>query len=245
MKFLKRPPGTEIAYRKIDGRGPGVVWLGGLRSDMDGTKAQYLADWAARQGRAFIRFDYSGHGSSSGRFEDGSIAAWRDDALAVLDELTEGPQILVGSSMGGWMGMLLAHARPERLAGMVLIAPAPDFTDVLMWDLMPEEIRRIIEEKGVWQFENGEESYPITKALIDGGRVCRVLDKNLVAGVAVRILHGMADRDVPWSHGAKLMDVIEGDVRFTLVKGSDHRMSSPADLRLIEETLQALLKETP
>lgn len=242
--FLERTNGERVAYHRQDGRGPGILWLGGFHSDMNGTKAQALAAWTARTGRAGVRFDYFGHGQSSGDFRHGTISRWRDDALAVLDEMAKGPQILVASSMGGWIAMLLAHARPERIAGMLLIAPAPDFTEHLVWEKMPADIRHQILERGYWMRESEYEApYPITRELIEDGRRNGVLDRPLELRVPVRIIHGMADKDVPWTHGMKLTEVIGGDLTVTLVKGSDHRLSSPSDLKLIERTLDNLVKD--
>jgi len=242
--YLSRLDGERVAHRRTPGSGPGILWLGGFRSDMNGTKAEHLAAWAERNGRPFLRFDYFGHGASSGAFEDGTISRWRDDALAVLDALTEGPQILVASSMGGWIATLLAEARPERIAAMVLIAPAPDLTEVLMWDRMPPDVRRAIAEDGFWQYQpDGADGYPITRALIEDGRNCLVLGKTINAPGPVRILHGDADQDVPWQHGLRLMDVLTGDVTFTLVKGADHRLSTAANLALIVRTVESVLKD--
>lgn len=243
-EFLKRPDGAHIAYRRQAGRGPGLVWLGGFRSDMTGTKAAMLADFAAREDRAFVRFDYFGHGASSGAFRDGTISRWRDDALAVLDAVSDGPQVLIGSSMGGWIATLVAKARPERIAGIVLIAPAPDFTEELMWRNAPAEIQAVILEQGVFEHapEDGE-GYPITRALIEDGRTNRVLGDKLRLAAPVRILHGTADTSVPWQHGLRLLEVFVGDVTFTLVQGADHRLSSPADLHLIERTVKNLLED--
>jgi pimeloyl-ACP methyl ester carboxylesterase len=242
--FLHRINGERVAYLKTEGGGPGILWLGGFHSDMNGTKAQAVAAWAARTGRASLRFDYFGHGRSSGNFRNGTISAWRNDALAVLDTVAKGPQILVASSMGGWIAMLLAHQRPKRIAGMLLIAPAPDFTEDLMWAKMPPEIRRQIMEEGSWlRPSEYEEPYPITRELIEDGRHNLVLDRPLDLPVPVRILHGMADRDVPWEQGFKLMDVLTQDTTFTAVKGADHRMSSPANLKLIEQALERLIED--
>jgi pimeloyl-ACP methyl ester carboxylesterase len=242
--FLKRADGARLAYRRQAGRGPGLVWLGGFRSDMTGTKAEMLAAFAARENRAFLRFDYFGHGESSGAFQDGTISRWKDDAVAVLDELTEGPQVLIGSSMGGWMATLAAKARPERIAGLVLLAPAPDFTEELMWKNAPPEIKAAIQGQGVWQHEPEDgDSYPITRALIEDGRANRVLGEALNLSVPVRILHGTADTSVPWQHGLRLLEVYSGDVTFTLVQGADHRLSSDANLHLIERTVETLLRD--
>lgn len=241
--FHDRADGERVAFLRTEGRGPGLLWLGGFHSDMSGIKAQSLAMWAERRGRAFVRFDYFGHGRSSGDFRNGTISRWRDDALEVLDTITSGPQVLVASSMGGWIALLLARLRPERIAGMVLIAPAPDFTEALMWAKMPEDIRRQIMETGSWlRPSEYEEPYPITRQLIEDGRNNLVLDRPLALRVPVRVLHGTADRDVPWQHGLRALDVLDGDVTFTLVKGADHRMSSPQALKLILETVEALLE---
>jgi len=211
---------------------------------MMGNKAQALSQWAARQGRAFLRFDYFGHGQSSGDFHNGTISRWRDDALAVLDDLTEGPQILVASSMGGWIATLLAQLRPERVAGLLLIAPAPDFTEDLIWAKLPPDIRQIVMETGQWLYDCPPEApCPITKALIEDGRNNLVLQSPVVVKGPVRILHGSADRDVPWQQGVRLVECLDGDITFTLVKGADHRMSSPANLALIEHTLETLLED--
>ena len=242
--YLPRQDGERIAYRRMEGRGPGILWLGGFHSDMNGTKAQAMAKWAARSGRTFLRFDYFGHGESSGAFEDGTISRWRDDTLAVLDALTEGPQIVLGSSMGGWMAMLLAEARPQTVAAIVLIAPAPDLTEDLMWAKMPPDVRRTIAEDGRWQYQpDGAEGYPITRALIEDGRKCLVLGKKLEIRGPVRILHGEADLDVPWQHSLRLMDVLTGDVTFTLVKGAGHHLSTAANLALIARTVEGILKD--
>lgn len=235
----------RLAYAKRGGAGPGIVWLGGFRSDMEGTKARAVDAWAARAKRACLRFDYFGHGRSSGDFLQGTISRWRDDALAVLDALSEGPQVLVGSSMGGWLAMLAAKARPERVAGLLLIAPATDFTEDLMWEQMPEEARRALLQDGVWQRESAaaEESYPISCALIEDGRRNLILDDKHALPFPVRILQGMADEDVPWPHALKLSGAIEGDVTVTLVKNGDHRLSTPSDLKLLERTLDALMED--
>jgi pimeloyl-ACP methyl ester carboxylesterase len=234
---------ARIAYRKREGQVPCVVWLGGFRSDMDGTKAAALDAWAARRGQAYLRFDYSGHGSSQGAFVDGTISGWRDDALAVLDGLSRGPVVLVGSSMGGWIALLLARARPERIAGLVLIAPAADFTEDLMWAQMTADVRRVLLETGRWHNPSADGGYPITRALIEDGRRHLVLGQKHAFPFPVRILQGMRDADVPWRHTLRLAEAIDGDVRLTLVKNGDHRLSTPADLKLLERTLAALIED--
>ncbi|MDE2135402.1 MAG: alpha/beta hydrolase [Alphaproteobacteria bacterium] len=237
--------GERLAYVKRSGAGPGIVWLGGFRSDMEGNKAKAVDAWAVAAGRACVRFDYSGHGRSSGDFLQGTISRWRDDGLAVLDALTAGPQILVGSSMGGWIATLMAKARPERVAGLLLIAPATDFTEALMWEQMPEEVRRVLLQEGVWRRESAcaEECYPITRGLIEDGRWHLLLGDRHAFPFPVRILQGMADPDVPWPHALKLAGAIDADVTVTLVKNGDHRLSTPSNLRLLERALDALAED--
>jgi pimeloyl-ACP methyl ester carboxylesterase len=228
--------GERIAWRRIDGAAPTVVWLGGFRSDMTGTKAEALADWAQGSGRAFVRFDYFAHGASSGDFGHGTITRWRSDALAVIDALTEGPLILAGSSMGGWIATMAALARPERIAGLVLIAPAADFTERLIWDHLPADARRAIEQDGVWTRPSDYGTPdPITRALVEDGRRWTILPGPLDIRVPVRILQGGADADVPWRHALALAEAIESeDLVFTLIRDGDHRLSRPQDLaRLI------------
>ena len=242
MQRLEREDGETIAYLARDGKPPGIVWLGGFHSDMTGTKAAALDEWAARAGRAFTRFDYFGHGASSGDFRAGTISRWRADALAVLDKLTTGPQVLVGSSMGGWISLLTALARPERVAAMLLIAPAADFTEDLMWARLPEDVKQAIMEKGEWMRPSQyEEPYPITRLLIEDGRKNLVLNAPIRLPFSVRILQGMKDPDVPWMHAVKTVERIEGDVTLTLIKNGDHRLSTPADLDRMIAALEQLL----
>lgn len=232
-------PPRRIAIRARTGTSPGLFWLGGFKSDMSGTKAQALDAWAAGQGRACVRFDYSGHGESGGAFEDGTIGRWHEESLAVFDAFCEGPQIVIGSSMGGWMALLLARALRRRggesaasLAGLVLIAPAPDFTEALMWKGFSPEIRAEIETKGVWYrpSEYGE-PYPITKALIDDGRNHLVLGGMIEVGCPVRILQGKQDEDVPWRHAFALAERLPTeDVVLTMIQDGDHRLSRPQDI---------------
>ncbi len=242
LQFLDREDGERLAYRRLGGSGPGLFWVGGFRSNMEGTKAEYLAEWAASRKRAMLRFDYYAHGRSSGDFVKGTITRWRDDALAAFDRLTEGPQIVVGSSMGGWIADLLALTRPDRVAALVLLAPAPDFTEDLMWNPMPEAARKAVLDAGLWFYEGEGDSYPITRALIESGRENLVLGKPQKISFPVRILHGMADAEVPWRHTLKLVDIIEGDVRLTLLKNSGHRLSTPEDLELIVGTVDGLFE---
>ena len=239
---LKRPDGEEIAWRKVEGDGPTLVWLGGFRSDMAGTKAQALADWALEKGRGYLRFDYLGHGESSGAFERGTITRWREDSLAVIDELTSGPLVLVGSSMGGWLACLAAAARPERLAGMVLIAPAPDFTEKLMAPEMSAAARVEMAETGVWRRPSDYgDPYPITRELLEDGARWSILPGPVPVEVPVRILQGGADPDVPWRHALELAHAIKDeDVVFTLIRDGDHRLSRPQDISRLLAAVEEL-----
>ena len=249
LKSLKVGAGAaarDIAVRQREGGGPGLFWLGGFMSDMKGTKAEALDNWAAAQGRACTRFDYSGHGESGGDFAHGTISRWLEESLAVFTHFCRGPQIAVGSSMGGWMVLLLAREL-NRLAkagtpaasvtGMVLIAPAPDFTEALMWKRFPPEIKKQIEEKGSWSrpSDYSEEPYLITRALIEDGRKHLLLGGLVETGCPVRILQGVKDPDVPWQHATELVSrIARDDVVLTLVKDGDHRLSRPEDIdRLI------------
>jgi pimeloyl-ACP methyl ester carboxylesterase len=239
-RFLTTPQGRSIAYDRIEGRGPGVVFLHGLRSDMTGTKAVSLADWARRTGRAFLRFDCSGHGLSSERFEDGAIGDWFEDALVALDRLTDGPQVLVGSSMGGWLALLLARAVPGRIKGLVGIAAAPDFTEDSMWAQATEAQRAALLRDGLIHLPSdyGDAPYVVSRRLIEEGRAHLVLREALSLPFPVRLLHGTSDRDVPPAVALRLLDHATGpDMRLTLVKEADHRFSSPACLALIEAAI--------
>jgi pimeloyl-ACP methyl ester carboxylesterase len=236
---------TPLAYRALEGKGPGVVFLGGFHSDMTGSKAAYLAEWCAARGRAFLRFDYSGHGISGGRFEDGTIGRWAADAATILREQTQGPQILIGSSMGGWIALLLAMREPERVAGLIGIAAAPDFTEELMWAQFPASVRDQIQRDGCWMRPSAYgDNYPITRALIEDGRKHLILGGAIALDVPIRLLHGQDDPDVPWGHSLRIAACVTGqDVEVTLVKGGDHRLSTPENLALLGRTLGALLGE--
>jgi len=238
-----REDGETIAYLKRGGKSPGVVWLGGFHSDMNGTKAQALDAWAESRGRFYLRFDYFGHGASSGAFRDGTITRWRDDALAVLDKLCDGPQVLVGSSMGAWIALLIARARPEKVAALLLLAPAADFTEALIWARMTPDIRSEVMERGAWQRPSayGDGPYPITRALIEDGRRHLLLDQPIEIASPVHILQGMKDPDVPWQHALKLVEKLSGNPVLSLIKNGDHRLSKPEDIALIAHTLDAIL----
>ena len=235
-RYLDTPQGRRIAFDRAEGRGPGIVFLHGLRSDMTGTKAVHLAEWARAEGRAFLRFDCSGHGLSSERFEDGAIGDWFEDALAALTMLTEGPQVLVGSSMGGWIALLLARALPGRVAGLVGIAAAPDFTEDSMWAKATPAQREALRTVGRIELPSdySEAPYVITRRLIEEGRGRLVLRDPLPLPFPVRLLQGTADTDVPPSVALRLLDHADcPDMRLTLVKGADHRFSAPENLNLI------------
>jgi len=239
------PAARPIAVRQRPGGAPGLFWLGGFKSDMQGTKAQALDDWARRHGRALTRFDYSGHGESGGRFAEGTIGCWLEESLAVFETCCEGPQVVIGSSMGGWMALLMGRELARRakpaaaggaratIAALVLIAPAVDFTEALMWQRFSPEIQRQIETEGSWQRPSayGEAPYPITRALIEEGRQHLLLGGMIETGCPVRILQGVQDPDVPWQHAVDLTArLAQDDVVLTLVKDGDHRLSRLEDI---------------
>jgi len=247
LRFLEIGEGSErrpIAVREHSGAGPGLFWLSGYKSDMKGTKAAALARWAENAGRAIVRFDYSGHGESGGVFTEGTIGRWLADALAVFEACCRGPQILIGSSMGGWLALLMVRALRQRqqigpasVAGLVLIAPAVDFTEALMWKRFPPAIKRELEETGVWArpSDYSPEPYLVTRQLIEEGRNHLLLGGMIETGCPVRILQGVEDPDVPWRHAVELVSrLASDDVVLTLVKDGDHRLSRPEDIeRLI------------
>ena len=241
--FLSTPEGRRIAYDLTEGAGPGVIFLGGFRSDKEGTKALALEDWAKTNGRAFLRFDYSGHGSSSGDFLDGAIGDWFEDARAAILGLTEGPQVLVGSSMGGWIALLLAREMPERVAGLVGIAAAPDFTEDSIWAGLDDAGRaRLLAEGAVEMPSDEDEPWPITRRLIEDGRERLVLRAPLALPFPVRLLQGSADADVPLTVPLRLMaHATCADLRLTVVKDADHRFSAPENLDLIDRTIEELV----
>lgn len=243
MGRLNRGDGTHLAWIRASGRGPTVVFLPGYRSDMAGEKATTLAAFCAARGQAMLRFDYSGHGASDGVFEDGTIGIWAADALKVIDMECEGPLVLVGSSMGGWIALLTARTRPGRVVGLVGIAAAPDFTEALMWAAMAPPERATLLREGVLHVPSQYgEPYAITRALIEDGRQHLLLGGPIEIPCPIRLLHGQRDPDVPWETALRITEqVTSDDVRVTLVKDGDHRLSRPQDLILLCETLGALL----
>lgn len=245
--ILTCPDGATIAYRRTRGRSPGVVFLPGYRSDMMGGKAIALEARCRAEGRAFLRFDYTGHGESSGRFEDGTIGRWAEDAVTAIDGATDGPQVLVGSSMGGWVMLLAALARRDRVAGLVGIAPAPDFSEDLMWDEMPEALRRELREKRVIYepSEYSDEPTPVMMGLIEEARNHLLLRGDGIALTCpVRLLQGMEDPDVPWQTAMRLTEhLASDDVEVTLIKRGDHRLSTDQYLARLCDTVSTLCRE--
>lgn len=240
---LPRPNGIDLAWIRTEGKSPTVVFLPGFRSDMTGDKATALAALCAARGHAMLRFDYSGHGSSGGDFLQGTIGAWAADALAAVDELTQGEVILVGSSMGGWIGLLTAIARPDRIAAFIGIAAAPDFTQRLMWDAMGPTEKATLERDGVLYVPSqyGEPT-PITLKLIQDGANHHVLTGQIAINCPIRLLHGQADPDVPWQFALKIAEQAQTpDVRVILVKDGDHRLSRPRDLALLGDVVSEFL----
>lgn len=244
--YLTTAAGRKLAYHKTEGAGPGVVFLGGFVSDMEGTKAIYLEDWAKRTCRAFLRFDYSGHGQSSGAFAEGCIGDWAEDAAAVIGTLTDGPQVLVGSSMGGWIALLTARAMPEKVAGLVTIAAAPDFTEDSMWENFSDAQRAELAETGQVSLPSDYGTpYVITERLIEDGRKRHVLRDPLSLPFPARFLQGTADKDVDMSVALRLLAHAKGpDMRLTLVDGADHRFSDPDGLSLIVASVEDVLART-
>lgn len=256
IKFENAPDGTPIAYR-LDGKDDlgrcGFVWLGGYKSDMEGSKAEALAALARETRRPGLRFDYSGHGASGGLFVDGTITRWLEQSAHMLLTHGQGPRILVGSSMGGWLALLLyrllqrtSPAATQNIKGLVLLAPAADMTSDLMWSEFPEEVRRELNEKGVWMRPSAYgEPYAITRRLIEDGRRHLMLEQGLDVQCPVRILQGDADPDVPAAHAVRVFGALRGpDVTLTLIKDGDHRLSTPGNLALLRETVLRLAERS-
>ncbi|HCK82220.1 MAG TPA: alpha/beta hydrolase [Candidatus Competibacter sp.] len=236
--------GARLAYHRSLGAVPGVIFLGGFTSDMTGLKATALERWCRGRGQAFIRFDYSGHGGSSGRFADGTIGRWAREALAVLDELSDGPQILVGSSMGAWLMLLTALARPERIAALLGLACAADFTDYLLWERLDENLRERLRREGVICLPSPYgEPYTITSNLLEEAEQHRLLDRpTLPITCPARLIHGMKDADVPWRVSVQVAERLAGsDVRVLLLKDGEHTLSREQDLVVLTRTLGELL----
>lgn len=245
-QILACPDGATIAYHHLPGRSPTVVFLGGYASDMTGTKAMFLESACRRTGQAFLRFDYQGHGASSGDFSAGTIGLWAAGARAVIDAVTDGPLVLVGSSMGGWIMLLVARALEPRVAGLIGIAAAPDFTEDLMWGEFDLKQRAALKRDGVLHMPSdySDEPYAVTLALIEDGRENLVLRNAIPLTCPVRLLHGLEDMDVPWTVSMRLADTLaSADVTVTLVKGAGHRLSEPEDLARLERAVAELCVE--
>ena len=238
-----RGDGVRLAWVRTAGRGPTAVFLPGYMSDMTGAKAIETEAFCSGHGLGCLRLDYSGHGVSGGAFIDGTVGRWTEDALVLIDRLTEGPLVLVGSSMGGWIALLAALARPARVVGLIGLAAAPDFTEELMWQAMMPRERTQLEQEGVLHVPSlYGEPYPVTAALIADGRTRLLLDKPIPLHCPVRLLHGQRDPDVPWQTSVRLADQLQSeDVQVTLVKDGEHRLSRPADLALLRRALGDLL----
>ena len=250
-QILERADGAKIAYHQTpntDSSKPtGVFFCGGLRSDMEGSKALALEEWCRAQGRAYLRFDYTGHGQSSGTFEETCISDWSQDALYVLDNLTEGPQLIVGSSMGGWVSLIVARERPERIQALVGLAAAPDFTEDLMWQELTDAQRETLMNEGQVAVPNDydpNEPYIISKLLIEDGKNHLLLREPLNVQVPVRLIQGMKDADVPWETALKIQEtLVTDDVEIQFVKNGDHRLSTDVDLTRLTRTVGALLND--
>ena len=236
LERLTRPDGETLALKRVRGSGPTLVWIGGFRSDMEGTKALALDAAARERGWNYVRYDHFAHGASSGDWREATIGRWREDAIALIDSL-EGPVVPVGSSMGGWVALLLALARPKRLAGLVLVNPAPDFTEDLMWPgLADPERQALLREGETLVVEDGLGPYVLTRRMFEEARDWLLLRGALPVSAPVHILQGRADDVVPWRRQSALIERLTGaDVRLDLIEGGDHRLSTPADLaRLVD-----------
>lgn len=245
-QILHCPDGEHIAFRSVQGAGPTVLWIGGFRSDMEGTKAEALDQAARERGWAYVRYDHFAHGASSGDWKAATIGRWREDAIAMFDSI-EGPVLPVGSSMGGWVALLAALARPDRLAGLVLIAPAPDFTERLMWPSLPDHIRQAILRDGEAEMpDEGLGPYVLTRAMFDEARNWLLLDGPVSLSAPVHILQGKRDEPVPWRHALTLAERLEGaDVRLDLIEAGDHRLSTPSDLTRLIKAVEELRSGAP
>lgn len=236
LEHLIRPDGEALALKRVAGSGPTVVWIGGFRSDMEGTKALALDAAARQRGWSFVRYDHFAHGASSGDWRQATIGRWREDAVALIDSL-EGPVVTVGSSMGGWVALLATLARPDRVTGLVLVNPAQDFTERLMWPGLADHVRQAIVRDGeALIVEEGLGEYVLTRRMFEEARDWLLLGAPIPVAAPVHILQGRADDVVPWRHAALLAEALTGgDVTLDLIEGGDHRLSSPADLaRLVE-----------
>lgn len=244
---LQLTDGNYIAYHKINSKKnrPSILFLGGFMSDMNGTKATALQEYCENKGYGYIRFDYFGHGQSSGKFTEGTIGRWKNNVLTVLDELTDSPQIVIGSSMGGWLMLLAALERPEKILSLIGIASAPDFTEDLIWNIMTKEQKKELSDNGIYMLKSdyGDEAYPIRLNLIEEGRNHLLLKNNININIPVRLIHGMKDEDVPASFSTNLaMQLTSNDVKVKLIENGDHRMSTKENIELIFNTIEEIIK---
>lgn len=246
VQRIKNLQGNDLAYVLSEGKDPSlpmVVFLGGFRSDMEGTKALFLEQSCQKRGQSFLRFDYSGHGASGGAFKDGTIGQWTQDALFILDEVSSGPLILVGSSMGGWISLLCARKRSERVRGFIGLAAAPDFTKEIYYDLFSDEYRSIIDSQGYIEVPNdySDEPYYISKALIEDGKTHCLLDKPIPITVPVRLIQGMDDKDVPWQKAFRIKQALDSkDVEVFLIEDAGHSLSRESDLKILNSLVVEL-----
>lgn len=245
IEYLEVPGRHRLAYRYSPGGKPGVVFLGGFLSDMEGTKATAFEAFCRGRGQAYLRLDYSGHGRSGGRFEDGTISSWRDDVLAIIDTVSEGPMVLIGSSMGGWLALLVALSRPERVVGLIGLAAAPDFTEELMWGRFdPAQKRQLMSEGLVRLPSNYAEPYPVTRALVEDGRQNLLMEGPIELGIPVRLIQGGDDPDVPAGMPHRIAArLTSGDVQIRIIDGGGHSLSRDRDIAAIHSVLTALLEE--
>lgn len=235
--------GARLAYHRVGGHGPMLIWCGGLKSDMDGSKAVYLAERCAEAGQAYLRFDYFGHGKSDGEFTDGTISRWASDVVAMIDRFGSGGTVLIGSSMGGWASLLAALERSDKVAGLVLINPAPDFTEKMIWAGWDDHKRQMLIEDGiVYEPSDYDEPYAYSRALIEDGRARQILDAHISLDIPIEILQGALDDVVPPDHSRRIIDAVQSErVGYTLVKGGDHSLSRDQDLARLWRTVQAVL----
>jgi len=245
LKFLSGKSGHKIAYKMSDGQGPTLIWCGGLKSDMEGGKAVHLHDWSLRENRHYVRFDYFGHGKSTGLFREGTISQWASDVVQIIDDLAKGDVVLIGSSMGGWAALLASMKRPKNVKAMLLIAPAPDFTEKLTWKNWTDEQRQTLKDEGiVYVASDYDEPYEYSQALMEDGRANQILDGPIDFPGPVRILQGAQDTVVPWTYSKQIIDVITSqDIDYTLVKHGDHSLSSPQDLERLVSVIDGLCRK--
>lgn len=243
VNFLKIDAETSLAYQKSVGRSPGVMFLGGFMSDMNGTKAMALDAFCRERKQAYVRFDYQGHGQSSGEFSEGTISQWVTNALAIFDQVTEGPQILVGSSMGGWIALLLALQRPERVKALIGIAAAPDFTEDLMWEeFSSEQQAQLLREGVIYISSEYDAPYPVTKNLIEDGKKNLLLNNSIPLDAPIHLLHGMQDKEVPWQRSILLTEKVQASqIKITLIKDGDHRLAREQDLEVLMQSVTEYL----